>query len=357
MSKMTSMTRTGLLAALLAMVGFSYSLATSITEDAASDEVSARAVGTTIPLDFANPFVAGPGSDRDLGDAVAGSALTRLVRAKGGVPPYTFTAGTLTAFSQNSLKLLTNGILTTIGTAVAKGLPTPFRFAVTVKDGFGTNPHTKTENFRLTFVSSSQFRFATSQLSDGHYYHAYSDQLQVINGKPPYTFTASAVTFNGVPVTSLEKVGFSLSKDGAVFGVPVPQGTVPNPNIAGVITFVATATDASNNKAASRLGVGTSQVITVHIGASTIINSTVLATAMTIKAGTPGKDSIAYKGITNINGEAISALNGLAFNFRVGPYTAPTVVFDAKGNAKSARAAIPVVAGSVKKIGRASCRE
>src|SRR6185295_10568301 len=109
MSKTTSMTRTGLLAVLMAMVGFSYSLATSLTDDGTDAGAAPRAVGTTIPLDFANPFVAGVGSDRDLGDAVAGSALTRLVRAKGGVPPYSFTAGTLTAFSQNSLKLLTNG--------------------------------------------------------------------------------------------------------------------------------------------------------------------------------------------------------------------------------------------------------
>lgn len=356
MSKMTSMTRTGLLAALLAMVGFSYSLATSITEDTAGDDVATRAVGTSIPLDFANPFVAGPGSDRDLGDAVAGSALTRLVRAKGGVAPYTFSSTNVNALSQNSLKLLANGILTTVGTAVAKNLPTPFRFGVTVKDSFGTNPHTKTETFRLNFITSTQFRFAQNSLSDGVYFRAYSDQLSVVNGRAPYTFTAANVIFTPtvgapIPLSSLEKAGLSLSKDGAIFGVPIPQGTTPNPNLSGTITFVATATDATNGKAASRLGVGNSETITLKVQANGIISSTIIATQMTIKAGTPGKDSLTYKGIANLNGEAIASLVGLPFNFRVGPYTAPAVVFDAKGNAKSARGTTPVVAGSVKKLG------
>jgi hypothetical protein len=92
MFKTFSTARTGLLAILLAMVGFSYSLATS-NSDAECVQTAPRAVGTQPPLAFTNPF-ATASTDRDLGDAVAGSALSRLVRAKGGIAPYSFSAGT-----------------------------------------------------------------------------------------------------------------------------------------------------------------------------------------------------------------------------------------------------------------------
>jgi len=90
----------------------------------------------------------------------------------------------------------------------------------------------------------------------------------------------------------------------------------------------------------------------MNIGANVIIQNTIVTTKMTIKANSPGKDTLQWNGIANLNGEPISGLSGLNFNFRVGPYTAPTVVFDTKGKAKTPNGTkTSVVSGSVKKGG------
>ena len=136
MSNVSSWARTGLLAVLLAMVGFSYSLATNSNS---TPDVEGRAAGATVgsfsPLAFANPFVTGTAGDRDLGDAVSGSAVVRLVRAKGGCPPYAFTAGSVPA----GLTLFKSGLVAgTLGSFTT--FPNLQRFAVTVKDSFGNCP-------------------------------------------------------------------------------------------------------------------------------------------------------------------------------------------------------------------------
>lgn len=345
MGKSTSVVRTGLLAVLLAMVGFSYSLATS-NSDVASGEVAARALGSTlgsagqVPLQYTNPFVAGPGSDRDLGDAVAGSALTRLIRAKGGVAPYTFsTAGTATtALTALKLQLLSNGLLTTIGTAVGSALPGPFIFAVTVKDSFGTAPHSVTENFRLTFTNTTLFRFSMDSLPSGVQFQPYAATIATINGKGPVTFTA----------TGLSGTGLGLSTDGSLYGVPVAATT---------LTITVTATDANNKKAAARNGTGTSQTFVITVSANKTLASVFSVTTMTVKAGFPksragvGADGVMCKGVANLGAEGIAALSGKAFGFRVGSYTGPTANFDGKGNALTARGLVPAVKASVKKFG------
>ncbi|HLX63575.1 MAG TPA: hypothetical protein VKX17_20060 [Planctomycetota bacterium] len=351
MSKSTSMTRVGLLAVLLAMLGFSYSLATSNSEDAAGESVAARAVGTNPPLNFANPFVGGVvGNDRDLGDAVAGSALTRLVRAKGGIAPYTFTAaGTAvqgippvaTTLSVAQLQLLSDGILTQVGTQCSPAIKAgPFRFQVTVKDSFGTAPHTKTETFRLTFIGSTQFRFASTTLSDGVQFRPYSDVAATINGKGPIKYKL----VSSIPTS----MGLGVAADGAVFGVPTVSGTV---------TLVVSATDANGKLAANRLGVGTNQTYTLNVTAGKSLSSLISASSITIKSGFGtdskgvGKDGVAFKGIADLGAEAITTLSGKNLNIRIGAYTGPVASFDGKGNANTAKGVTPTVKASVKKFG------
>ena len=348
MTKTTSMARTGLLAVLLAMVGFSYSLATSNSSDAEGVETAPRAVGSVPPLAFANPFVTAS-TDRDLGDAVAGSALTRLVRAKGGIPPYTFTAaGTATQGLTNvattlaaaQIQLLANGILTQVGTQVSPSIPQgPFRFQVTVKDSFGTAPHKVTETFRLTFVTTTQFRFARDTLPDGYQYTPYSAQVPTINGKPAIAYTVSG--------TGLVGTGLGLSKDGVLYGVPIKPS----------VTFTAVATDANNKLAAGRTGTGNSQTFTIVFAANKKLASTISATKITVKTGFPsdkknvGTGGVAYKGIADLGAESISSLSGKAFNIRIGTYTGPITTFDGNGNANSAKKLVPAVKVSLKKLG------
>jgi len=363
MTKTTSMARTGLLAVLLAMVGFSYSLATSNSSATSSTSVPFAAVGsnplTSVPLAFANPFVTNS-TNRDLGDAVAGSALTRLVRAKGGVPPYAFTtAGTATSLlTTASLQLLNSGILTTIGSGVSstpfgagKGNSGPFIFAVTCKDSFGTNPHSVTEAFQLTFVTTNIFRFATTAVADGTQYQAYVGQLNTINGDR--VNSAKAVvgpTYSIDPKFPLP-TGLSVSNDGVVYGVPT---------VSGNLTFRAIAVDANGKPAASRDGSTTGQVYTIKIAKNGSLASVISAGTITVKTGFAkskagvGADGIAYKGVANLGATSIAALSGSNLTIRVGTYTSPATAFDGKGNAvtpKAKPATVPNIKGSVKKGG------
>lgn len=348
MNRATSFTRTGLLAVLMAMVGFSYALATSNSSnfssgETASNDLAERAAsgvynkpGGNIPLSFANPFCTEGSTDRDLGDATFGSALTRLVRAKGGVAPYKFTSDAGTELA--GLKLLLNGILTGTPTGTAPTIgSTQVRFNVTVFDSFGSNAK-KTEKFRLTYFATSQFRFAHDKLSDGVQFTSFSDSLYVING------VGAKFTTTG---TALSDLGLNLSSDGAVYGTPLKAGT---------FTFVATATKGGNT-AAGRNGSGNSQTITIKITGSKSLQSLISATSITIKSGNGsdkkgvGRDSIQYKGVANVPLASLSDLSG-DVSIRVGTYSSPSgVTFSGKGKATSAKGVIPAVKASVSSSG------
>src|SRR5437868_12783039 len=79
-----------------ALAGFTYAVSNFAPrgEDMA---VAPRAVGTTLPLRFTNPYVmmgtVVPNfNEYDLGDAGLGSVITRFVTAEGGLKPYRFTS-------------------------------------------------------------------------------------------------------------------------------------------------------------------------------------------------------------------------------------------------------------------------
>jgi len=337
MSNVSGWARTGLLAVLLAMVGFSYSLATnnsSSTSDGSS-AATGTVIGSFLPLAFANPFVTGS-TDRDYGDAISGSSVTRLTRAKGGVAPYSFTAGT----TPTGLTLFSNGILTgTLGSFSPKAL----RFAVTVKDSFGTAPHSVTEQFRLTIINSTLLRFGNDTLSDGTKFQAYSDNLVVLNGKAPYSFSVTNVTLNGTAKTGgLGDLGLGLSNDGVVYGVPIVSGTVG---------FTASAKDANGKFAVGRSGTGSSQAFTFTIASGTAIQGSFVATQITVKAGVAGKDGISMKGVINMGGEAITSLSGKPLSVRIGGITAAAAIFGGKGVASTAKGVKPAQSGKVGKFG------
>lgn len=354
----SSYTRTGLLAVLLAMVGFSYALATSYSGGDAGEasDRDARATfgtapGKSVPLDFANPFCTEGSKDRDLGDAVSSAAgsvggfIFRLVRAKGGVAPYTFTskdAQLASAGTLGTLKLLANGILS--GNLNVAAIPalgsTAIRFDCTVTDASIGSGLSKTEKFRLSFFNTTKFRFAVDKLSDGALFNSYSEVVSVINGSDtPIKFTAGNVKLDGTgQANGLEDVGLNLNSDGSIYGIPLKSGT---------LTFECTATSKGGTKAAGRNGTGSLQVITIKLLGSKILGSIIAASSITIKTGFgAGKDSVSYKGNVNAENIALSAFSGKTLNFRVAGYSAPTATFDSKGKAKGASKA-PAVSGAV----------
>ncbi|MEI6231780.1 MAG: hypothetical protein WCT04_01905 [Planctomycetota bacterium] len=352
MKRITHSVRAGLLAILFAALGFSYALATSHGGTIATGSIAAPNIGSTIPVDFTNPFLKSlPTSGvrqlgnanqiRDLGDAVAGSVLSRLVRAKGGIAPYVFstTIPAASQFQDASLQLFGNGIVSTIGSSSS----TPpqgaslFTFPVTVVDSttVGTNVNTKTETFALNFVRTEQFRFANDNIASGVQFQPYSAQMQTINGRQGVTYFAT-----GLPA------GLSMSSDGTVYGIPIIPGT---------FTFIANARDAANKQAADRSGVGTHQSVSITIENGRTFNGILAASNIVVSANSgAGKDGLSYKGVINLGAAALPSLNGKPFSIHIGSYSSPSVNFNATGMAASPKSGDPDIRASIKSSGMIS---
>ena len=197
-----------------------------------------------------------------------------------------------------------------------------------------------TETFRLTVISSTLERFGNSKLGDGVQFTSYADQVVVLNGKAPYTFTISSVTLNGTAKPNgLGDLGLGISTDGLVYGVPIAPGAV---------SFVCKATDANGKTAVGRNGTGSSQTYTFTIAAGIELQGSLVATQITVKAGNPLKknvpqDSVSFKGSINLGSIAISSLSGKPLGLSVGSASLPTgaVLFDAKGSAKTPKGSVP----------------
>lgn len=308
---------------LFAMVGFSYAVATS-GPAIMGGYAAARSVGSST-LRFTNPLASD--GTRDLGDAVAGSALVRYVRAAGGVPPYSFSSTNLTtrlasASANSTLSLLSNGLLTTAsgtGTGTIGTLTKNLSFDVTVVDSFGTNPNKSTEPFTIFLVTYTDFRIVVATLPDTDQFRSYVSDIPTANGKLPITFSAPTdVKVNGTATTNglLEDVGLSLATDGTIFGKAIKSGS---------ITFTAKAKDATGASAKSRDGLSTGQLMTLVVVANTTVSSDILTQAISVKLDTAdgGKDSIKFAGLANLNGKAISTLSGQTIELHLGGYTSP----------------------------------
>ena len=333
MLKFAGLASTALTGILFAMAGFSYALATRAGGADTAGVVAARAVE---PLHFTNPNVADNSGDWDLGDAVAGSAFTaRFVRAGGGVPPYAFAtppaASNPLSVIRPELTLLGNGQLLAANGQLSSA-PGPIRFAVQVTDSESGLPQVVQGNFRITLVSTTQFRFAASNLSSGTAGRSYMDRVTVLNGA---TSSAAGITFSadtiaGPSGSTLESNGLTLcARDGSVFGKPIAVG---------LISFVVHAADANGTKAVSRDGTREGQPISIAV-ATRSLSSDILSTAMTVNAGTTtGKDTILYTGQVNLEGNAPSAFIGKNVVLRIANYISPAAVLGTKVKSATAPA-------------------
>jgi hypothetical protein len=327
---------------LFALSGFSWALATSgaLARSEPQPLDSARAVASNFV--FANPFVdpaLTASVDRDLGDAVPGSIFAvRHVRARFGVLPYIFTAGTLSAFSNNSLSLDVTGLLHTgvAGSsyvALPSALPIPFRFLVSAIDGAGTQTP-RSEPFLLNLLTNqNQFRFAIGpNLCDAARLAPYVDTLTAINGTPGYAFSVLPGSLSGggkSGLSALESVGLSLSSDGTIFGQPL---------VSGPITFTAVCKDRSGNSARSRDGTKFNQAVTINVADSLVSQTTMVITSLTIGGNSAkiGNDKLSIAGVMNLYGLPPSKLSGNV-TVRMGNYLSPAATFST-GTAKATNA-------------------
>lgn len=283
---------------------------------------------------FANPFVdpsLTASVDRDLGDAVLGSIFAaRHVRAKYGVLPYSFTAGTLSDFSNSSLSLDDTGLLHTgvAGSsfvALPATLPLPFRFLVSAVDSIGTQTPTS-EPFLLNILTNqNQFRFAIGpRLSDATRYLPYVDSVPVINGAPSYFFSLLPSSVGGggkSGLSALESLGLTLTGDGTVYGQPL---------VSGPITFTVVCKDLNGNSARSRDGTVFNQKLTINVDDNLSAQSTMYITSLTISGNSSkgGNDKLSISGFINLNAIAVSRLSGNV-TIRMGSYLSPAATFGA----------------------------
>ena len=334
------MIRLGLTGFVVAMLGFSYALATSQGEGHVfpPPALTGRAAGTN-PLRFTNPLVFSDSygvKDCDLGDVALGSSLMRYAGATGGVRPYKFSAGTASptlasalAGGSATLSVLPTGMLVgAMGNLTTA--QSPVRFTLTATDSLGTQPNQVTSVFRLTPVDTSVFRFGAGSLCDGIQFQPYIDVVPVLNGLAPLTFSAGNVSLNGSPTRNgvLEDVGLSLgTSDGTVFGKPLVSGT---------LVFTLVCTDAQGHQAANRASTAAGQTVTLNIMANAVVASEMIPTAMTLKAGSAGNDWVKFTGVINLGGRTLAGLAGQPVQLRVAGYTTPNTgatpaVLNAKG--------------------------
>ena len=332
MHKPTGNARSACMALVFALAAFSYAVATGNRGVADAAPVAAgRAVSTN--LNFANPFVdptLKTTLDRDLGDAIAGSAVVRHINALGGVRPYLFTSTDLASITPDkSLLLDTGGFFHTplVGTGIFgplnAGLPTSHLvFHVKVIDSNGAVTSNANTTYRLTVFNNgngvlnppppaqAQFRFAMTQLSDGQLFRDYVDNLDVVNGNTwdvktgfhrTFSFLQGSVKFAGSTTSSvLDDAGLHLTQDGLVTGVPLVSGVIQFTarcqaiNTVGVLEF-----------AKSRNGISVDQAITINVGKNVQLSNTAVCTALSVGGSTTngGRDKLSLTAVVNTMGQ------------------------------------------------------
>lgn len=330
------------LGVLMAVVGFSYSMASFDDEVVGGPTVEARGISSfSSDLRFTNPFLeAGLDPDYplagdsynpavyDLGDAVVGTyTITRYITAADGVPPYTFASTNLGTLAP-SLDLSANGLL---AGSVPAGLSGQLRFNVTVTDSYTGGTNTKTGLFRIGLVSSTDFRFLVSKLNGGSLGQDYVAKLDTYGGALPITFSvvSGTVKVGTTSYSSLEDIGLTVMEDGTVAGRPL---------VAGTVTFTAKAVDAAGGVALGRSPATTeNQVMTIEVEDNEVVASSITTTKSQLKYDVEksNKDLLKLDCYVNLQGNGVADLNGKKLTVRIGGKTVvDEQAFDDKGKIK-----------------------
>ena len=354
----TTLKRAPWLGFVFAACGFTYALATSnsqvISENRSVATTSAlKGTNPRQPLFYTNAFLSP--QLRDLGDAAVGSTITRFVNARGGIPPRRYTSdrgitlqdgtpefkgaialaeainGLPTSFqpsASTAVLQLDGGLKGQIGGPFTATTPnTPLDFDVTVTDSRNlTSPLQLTERFQITMVDSTTFKFAQSALHDGVAFAQYRDKIEMIAGHPKYNYSVASVTVTD-PTTGIATPYASLSDDLGLFLDAHNGRLVGRPLVAGTYNITVNCTDAAGAQALSRDKSHVGQVITFNVAPSNRIHSALFALAVTITGSvtTPGKDSIKYSGLVDLEGAKLNSLNNSAVQLQIGDYLSPSV--------------------------------
>ncbi|MGD0092246.1 MAG: hypothetical protein ABSE73_20210, partial [Planctomycetota bacterium] len=342
---------------------FSYALATSVAPRGlaprAPQTAQPRYLGST--LHFTNPFLqagsdfgfaggGGVGNDPqgfDLGDALgdpSAGSITRYISAAGGFLPYSFTLVPLlgaagnggTAAAPDLPSLSAVGILS--GTLPA-GVAGYLRFNVSVVDFAGTQ---RLGTFRLGIAPAGQtsFRFAHDQLPVADLNSTYFTKIETLGqrGAPVFSVVPDSVWLGtGKAQTRfnrLEEVGLSLAPDGVLLGRPSKKTD---------IIFTAQALDpATNLYAASRAGMGQSQMFVIKVQGKDTVTSELLAAACSVRGNRvlAGSDSFVYSGFLDTRGYTAPALAGSPLELRIGGAVFRGT-FDDKGRVNATSLAVP----------------
>lgn len=120
-----------------------------------------------------------------LADGVEDQSYSDIVRATGGVTPYAWSISAGGLGPGLGLNSSTGEIS---GTPAAAGT---FNFTVRVSDS-STPQQSDTRDLSITIIGVGALRIVTTSLNDGVVGVAYSDNVAVSGGVPPYTWNVSA---------------------------------------------------------------------------------------------------------------------------------------------------------------------
>jgi subtilase family serine protease len=177
--------------------------------------------------------------DQDLPAAEFGRAYDAPLVAVGGKPPYVWH---LKMGSQLPAGLALSPEGGIEGRANASG---DFNFSVEVTDAAMTQA---AKDLRVRVVNPSSMHIATSFLNTAYLKQDYTQQLQAVGGKPPYTWTV--LKFQQLPQNATEKPGDVLEKLPDGFGIYLDDQNLDyfrgEPKMAGLYAITLKATDANS---------------------------------------------------------------------------------------------------------------
>jgi hypothetical protein len=313
-------------ALVLALAGFCWGISETRSISIQEEEAQQRAVLANSPLRFTNPIISQGQPPQpntyDLGDACFGSMITRFITATGGLRPYQYNAISNTLSGQLGLysTLTLNPAGCVVG-SIAGIMPpnTPMLlFQAGVGDSAGSSPFPVLGNFqiKLFFATGSLFRFAVDNINNGVVGQSYISKLETLNGHGEVTYSVLPGTLmvDGVPKgnsPSLEAVGLSLGSEGTISGRPLQPGR---------IQFTARAIDAEKRVAHDRTDSVFDQIVRFNVEDNLTCNTdyTTLSVSAKGDVGQLGKDSITFRGLLNLSGQAQSTFRDNLFMFQLG---------------------------------------
>ncbi|MCK6474107.1 MAG: hypothetical protein L6R28_20505 [Planctomycetes bacterium] len=278
----------------------------------------------------------------ELGDIATGEPFERMVHIAGGNAPYQIV---VTAFVEvsggNAQAVITDGIQLSDAGVVSgtyTGLEEEIFFDVRVVDSVGAE---LTGIFHLLVDTTLSFRFAQDRLAGAQLGLNYVTRIDTVNnlGDPVFfNVEAGSITLDGGDIDDLEEIGLTLNADGTLYGRPLQTGTLEFTCVAddGFGTLAVDYTD----------GLDEFQVFTVEIEDMTQAMSTVMLFTAQIKGNLEKTqvDSLAIKGILDLNGQLLANLAGRPITLRIGggpqgtgaPYGRTyTAIVNGTGKAKS----------------------